>query len=45
MKKLQEAYKNTKLNVEELTVENLSLSAKFDKMKQLVINYEHNRIK
>ena len=45
MRKVQEQNKYYKSNQEQLSIENLSLSNKFQKMKRLVMEYEFDRIK
>ena len=45
MKKLQDVNKSLKETVVELSAENLDLAKKFGKMKELVLQYEANRVK
>jgi uncharacterized membrane-anchored protein YhcB (DUF1043 family) len=45
MKKLQDVNKNLKDTVVELSAENIGLTRKFSKLKELVIEYEANRVK
>ena len=45
MRKVQEQNKYYKSNQEQLSIENLSLSNKFQKMKRLVMEYEFERVK
>jgi len=45
MKKLQDVNKSLKETVAELSAENLDLVKKFSKMKDLVLQYEANRVK
>ncbi len=45
MKKLQDVNKSLKETVAELSTENLDLVKKFSKMKDLVLQYEANRVK
>ena len=45
MKKLQDVNKSLKETAAELSAENLDLAKKFGKMKELVLQYEANRVK
>ena len=45
MKKLQDVNKNLKDTVLELSTENIGLTRKFSKLKELVLDYEANRVK
>jgi len=45
MKKLQDVNKSLKETVAELSAENLDLVKKFSKMKDLILQYEANRVK
>jgi hypothetical protein len=45
MKKLQDVNKNLKDTVLELSTENIGLTRKFSKLKELVLEYEANRVK
>lgn len=45
MKKLQDVNKNLKDTVLELSGENIGLNRKFSKLKELVLEYEANRVK
>lgn len=45
MKKLQDVNKSLKETVAELSAENLDLVKKFSKMKDLVLQYEANRVR
>ena len=45
MKKLQDVNKNIKDTVLELSGENIGLNRKFSKLKELVLEYEANRVK